>query len=204
MSLAPPDPAMRFPLELRFKKIALAPQISVVDAGGELVLYVKQKAFRLREAVTIFADREQTRPLFTIAADRILDISAQYRIEDAAGNALGALKRHGLRSLWKAHYEVLRGGGAVLEIREESAWVKVLDGILGEIPVLGLLTGYLFHPAYRVTRTDTGEVVMRLRKEPSFFQARFSVEEVSPLAGVDTQLAVLGLLMMVLLERDRG
>jgi hypothetical protein len=195
---------IRFPLELRFKKIALSPQISVTDASGELVLYLKQKAFRLKEAVTVFADREQTRPLFTIAADRVIDISAQYDIADEAGHHLGALKRHGLRSLWKAHYEILRGGGSVLDIREENPWVKVMDGLVGEIPFLGLLTGYLFHPAYRITRADTGEAVMRLRKEPALFQSRFTLEALSPLEPVDTDLAVLGTLMMILLERDRG
>jgi len=204
MSATATGTPLRFPLELRFKKIALSPQISVTDASGELVLYLKQKAFRLKEAVTVFADREQTRPLFTIAADRVIDISAQYDIADEAGSHLGALKRQGLRSLWKAHYEILRGGGAVLAIREENPWVKVMDGLVGEIPFLGLLTGYLFHPAYQLTRADTGEVVMRLRKEPALFQSRFTLEELAPLDAVDTDLAVLGALMMILLERDRG
>lgn len=197
-------PTLRFPLKLRFKKIALSPQISVTDATDELVLYVKQRAFKLKEAVTVFADREQTQPRFTIAADRIIDISAQYDIQDEAGNPLGALKRHGMRSLWKAHYEVLRGGGPVLVIREENPWIKVMDGLLGEIPVLGLLTGYLFHPAYRVTRADNGDTVMRLVKEPALFESTFALEEIAPLGGADTDLAVLSLLMMLLLERDRG
>ena len=39
---------MRFPLDLRFKIVAIAPQISVTDASGALLLYVKQKAFRLK------------------------------------------------------------------------------------------------------------------------------------------------------------
>jgi hypothetical protein len=79
-----------------------------------------------------------------------------------------------------------------------------MDGLVGEIPFLGLLTGYLFHPSYLVTRADTGEVVMRLRKEPALFQSRFTLEELAPLDPVDTDLAVLGALMMILLERDRG
>jgi glutamate-1-semialdehyde 2,1-aminomutase len=36
---------MKFPLDLRFKLFVVAPQISVVDAAGELLLHVKQKAF---------------------------------------------------------------------------------------------------------------------------------------------------------------
>ena len=46
---------MNFPLTLNFKKLALSPQISVTDASGRLLFYVKQKAFKLKEAVTVFA-----------------------------------------------------------------------------------------------------------------------------------------------------
>ncbi|HEX8432508.1 MAG TPA: hypothetical protein VF625_14555, partial [Longimicrobium sp.] len=62
---------MRFPLNLTFKILALAPQVFVRDADGELQLYVRQKALKLKEAVTVFADEAQTRVLYTINADRI-------------------------------------------------------------------------------------------------------------------------------------
>jgi hypothetical protein len=40
----PPEAApLQFPLSLSFKIIALAPQISVTDAAGQLIGYVRQK-----------------------------------------------------------------------------------------------------------------------------------------------------------------
>lgn len=86
---------MNYPLELSFKHIAIAPQLSVTDATGRLLFYVKQKAFKLKESVTVFADREQTQPVVTIAADRILDISATYNLQDLQGNTFGAVRRRG-------------------------------------------------------------------------------------------------------------
>ncbi|HEX2091298.1 MAG TPA: hypothetical protein VHG28_02805 [Longimicrobiaceae bacterium] len=195
---------MDFPLQLRFKTVAISPQISVTDASGSLLFYVKQKAFKLKEAVTVFADTEQTRPLYRIAADRVLDISAQYHFEDESGAPLGVLQRRGMRSLWRAHYEIHRGGGPILTIREENPWVKVIDGLLGEVPVLGLFTGYLFHPAYRVARADNDEVMLRARKQPALFEGRYTVERVAELSPNDETLAVLSVLMMLLLERGRG
>ena len=47
---------MNFPLDLRFKLLAIASQIAVTDAQGQLVYYAKQRAFKLKEAVTVFAD----------------------------------------------------------------------------------------------------------------------------------------------------
>ena len=75
---------MNFPLDLSFKKVALNPQVSVRDASGNVVLYTKQKAFKLKEAVTVFADEAQTRPLYTINADRVLDFNARYNIAEAS------------------------------------------------------------------------------------------------------------------------
>jgi hypothetical protein len=195
---------MRFPLDLRFKTIAVAPQLSVTDASGTLLLYVKQKAFTLKESVTVFRDEAQTRPIYRIAADRVLDISANYRIDDEGGTPLGTLRRLGMRSLWRAHYEVHRGGLPFLAIREENPWVKVLDGLLGEIPIIGLFSGYVLHPAYRLSRAGAEAPVLRAVKQPAFFEGRYTIEQVEELAPPDQTLAVLAVLMMLLLERRRG
>jgi hypothetical protein len=195
---------MDFPLRLEFKKIALAPQIRVTDAAGRLLFYVKQKAFKLKEAVTVFADAEQTQPLYTINADRVLDFSARYHINETSGFSLGTLQRQGRRSLWSAHYEVLRGGGSVMQIREENPWVKVGDALLTQIPIVGIFSGYLFNPAYLVTRADNGAPLMRVKKEKAFLEGSYSITRTGELSENDDRLAVLSVLMMVLLERSRG
>src|SRR3989304_9689551 len=89
--------------------MAWAPQRSVPDASGQQIFYVKQKLFKLKEAVNVFADSAQTRQLYTINADRILDFSAQYHFSDSNGAKLGSGKRHGMRSRWRARYNVLNG-----------------------------------------------------------------------------------------------
>lgn len=195
---------MRFPLSLRFKTIAVSPQISVTDASGQLIYYVKQKAFKLKEAVTVFADAEQTRAVYRITADRVIDISARYHIEDPSGVPLGAVQRLGMKSFWRAEYEVHRPAGPILRIREENPWAKVADSALSEVPFLGLLSGYLFHPAYRVFRADTAAVTMRLVKEPALWEGRYRIERLEELSPADEVLSLLSILMLVLLERRRG
>ncbi|HEX7049868.1 MAG TPA: hypothetical protein VF188_06610 [Longimicrobiales bacterium] len=194
---------MNYPLELSFKLISVSPQLSVVDATGQTLFYVKQKAFKLKESVAVFADREQTRPVATISADRILDISATYRFTDPNGNGFGAVRRRGLRSLWKSHYDVLRSDTECMSIREENGWIKLMDGIFSQIPILGILSGYLFHPTYIVRRTD-GTALLRVKKKPAFFEGRFGIEKVGEFDAEEEALAVLSILMMVLLERTRG
>lgn len=194
---------MNYPLRLSFKRISLGPQISVTDASGALVMYVKQKAFKLKEAVTVFADQGQTAPLFSINADRVMDFSAAYHIADARGGAIGMVKRQGVRSMWRAHYDISGPSSQPMTVREESPWVRVADGFTREIPILGMFAGYFFNPTYVVAGAN-GQPVMRLSKEPAFFDTSFKIEA---LAGLDPQteaLVVTSVLMIVLLERHRG
>jgi uncharacterized protein YxjI len=194
---------MRYPLSLSFKLFAISPQISVRDAAGELKIYVKQKAFKLKEAITVFADEQQTRPLFHINADRVIDFRARYHFTDAAGNPVGSIKRQGARSLWRARYDIEVDGQVAMTIQEENPWTKVFDALFSEIPVLGAFTGYVFNPAYSVMDTN-GQVLMRLVKEPAFLEGKFRIEEVVDVAEHDEVRVVLGMVMMLLLERRRG
>ncbi len=194
---------MQYPLQLSFKVLALAPQISVTDASNRLIFYVKQKLFKLKEAVTVYADEGQSHPLFTINADRIIDFSAQYHFTDHRGMTLGSVKREGMKSLWRARYNIMNGAAPTLTIREENPWVRVMDGIFGEIPVLGLLSGYLFHPAY-VVANGGDQTLMRLEKQPAFFESKFEIQKLAELDPTEETRILLSLLMMVLLERSRG
>lgn len=195
---------MNYPLEINFKLLALAQQLSVIDAQGNLIFYVKRKAFKLKEAIAVFADAEQTRPLYEINADRVIDFSARYNFTDNAGNVLGSIRRLGMRSFWKSHYEIEDRSGLALSLNEEDAWIKVFDSLFGGIPVVGALSGYLFHPAYLVARPD-GTVLLRMEKRPAFFEGKFSVERrAADIAPDEETRALLGMVTMVLLERSRG
>jgi hypothetical protein len=200
------DPYIRpfqYPLTLSFKILALAPQAMVRDATGELQFYVRQKLFKLKEAVTVFADEAQQQALYRLQADRIIDFSARYHISDVQGRDLGSVKQQGVKSLWRSHFDVLEGENTVLTIQEENPWIKVLDGLLGEVPVVGLFSGYLFNPSYIVARPD-GSPVLRLKKQPSLLESSFVIEKLGELGAHEERRAVLSLLMMVLLERGRG
>ena len=196
---------MDYPLQFRFKLLALASQIYVQDATGRTLCYVRQKMLRLREKVEVFTDEHQQHRRATIEADRIIDWSARYVIKDEFDNVLGSVGRRGLRSLWSAHYQVTRHGSdeAVFSIREENPFVKVLDGAIGELPVIGMFSGFFLHPRYVACRAD-GTPVMRLTKQKAFFEGRFDLVKLADLDREDEFLLVLSFLMMNLIERNRG
>ncbi|HEV3051760.1 MAG TPA: hypothetical protein VGX50_15750 [Longimicrobium sp.] len=194
---------MDYPLQLSFKLMALTPQIYVRDAAGRVRMYVKQKMFKLKENVTVFADEAQGQPLYHIKADRVIDFNARYTFTTADGREFGSVRRRGARSLLRAHYEIMQGNDVVLLIREANPWSKVGDALFGEIPVLGLFAGYVFHPVYTVTRAD-GTEVLRATKQPALWEGRYAVHRTADLSVEAEALGVLSLLMMLLLERRRG
>jgi len=195
---------MNYPLNFSFKLLALASQIYIRDANGNLLGYVKQKLLKLKEDINVFADEQQTQHLYNIKADRVIDFSANYNFTDSQGNRLGAIKRQGMRSLWKANYQITDpNGNLAFNVNEENGWVKVIDAFAGEILVLGMFTGYLFNPAYIISRPD-GSPVARLAKQPAFFEGKFQLEKQSDLANDEETRLILGVLTMTLLERARG
>ena len=196
---------IQYPLTLSFKILALASQATVTDATGRTVLYTKQKLLKFREHVEIFTDNSRSRLLAEIKANKVIDWSARYYSTDANGAPIGSVGRRGWRSIWKAHYEAFNPGDDQpdFSIQEENAWVKVADSLLGEIPVLGMFTGYFFHPSYMATRTH-GAPAMRMTKQAAFFEGRFQIEKLADLTPREELNLFLSFLMLVLLERSRG
>jgi uncharacterized protein YxjI len=195
--------SMKYPLKLTFKFWALAPQIAVEDAAGNSLFYVRQKLFKLKEVINVFADSQRTQLLYNIKADRIIDFSARYNFSDTMGQTLGAVKRRGWKSLWKAHYDIFDGDEVVFTVTEENPWVKVMDALFAEIPIVGMFTGYVFNPVYLVSRVS-GNTVMRLEKQPAFLSRIFTIKRVDQLSDREEVQILLSLLMMILLERQRG
>ena len=194
---------MQYPLDLRFKLFSLSQQITVCDASGNSILYVKQKMFRLKEKVEVFSDSSLKNKLFEINANRIIDFSANYKFTAADGSDWGAVRRHGMRSLWAAHYEVIEGNSVDMHIREENPWKRLLESLLGEIPIVGFIALYLLNPSYLITMAD-GTTAMRVTKKPSIFERYFVIEKISEVDQDDELRALLSLIMMVLLEKSRG
>jgi len=194
-----------YPLKLTFKLLAFAPQVYVIDSTGTQILYVKQKLFKLKEAVNIFSNDSQSQQLYSINADRIIDFSAKYNFTDMQGSNLGAVKRQGMASLWKATYQILEGDTELFKIQEENPWVKIGDALLSELPLVGIASGYILNPTYLVKKSGTDQVVMKLKKMPSFWGKEFEITKEDPgLQDREEQIILLSLLMMVLLERSRG
>lgn len=194
-----------FPVDFEFKITTLHNDFVAKNAHGNTVAYVRQKMFRFKEAVSVFSDESKSKELFHIKADRWIDFNAHYDLISSETNtSIGSLGRKGMKSLWKARYTVYdTAKNATFEISEMNPWAKVADGVVGEIPIISFFTGYLFHPKYGIY-DQQGNQIAQLSKLPSFWGRKFKLEEIQPISNVNKYQIMLSMMMIVLLERERG
>ncbi len=196
----------RYPLDLRFKLVALAPRIIVTDADGRDVCFVSQKTFKLKEDIQVFSDESRSTELYRIRADKVLDFSTTYAFtESATGRSIGAIRSKGWRSIWRATYEVVNANNQITHhIEEDNPWVKVADALVGELPVVGMFTGYFLHPSYSGIDVNTSQADMQIKKEPAFFESRYTLNNVGDMSPEDETRLLLSFMLMVQFMRRRG
>ncbi len=195
---------LQFPLQFKFQIMSLANDFVASDAQGTTVAYVRQKMFKFIDEIVVYSNESESQVDYRIKANKWIDFSAAYNFTNNEGRDVGKVARKGWSSMWKANYEIYSENHELRYIiREENGWIKVGDALFGEIPILGLFTGYMFNPSY-IVRTTQGEEVMRLKKESSFTGRKFNVTQLKELYDGENEKIVLGLMMMILLERRRG
>ena len=119
----------------------------VYDAAGNVVLYSKLKAFKLKEDIRLFANENEGAPLMAIRARSMLDWGASYDVYDLTssgaggftpgqtlqyaanadgGEKVGALRRKGLTSMVRDAWQILDAGDNVIGTISEDSTIKAL------------------------------------------------------------------------------
>ena len=108
----------------------------VYDGAGNLVLYSKQKAFKLKEDFRVYSDESRKEELLAIKTPQILDIGATYNVQDATtGRAVGAIRRKALKSILRDEWALLSSEGQeVGKLTEKSTGRAILSRFLKLIP----------------------------------------------------------------------
>lgn len=193
-----------YPLHLKFHISTLANDFSIKDNNGKNIAYVRQKMLRLKEKIEVFEDTSKSNKMYTIQTDQWLDFSATYGFKNQVNEEIGKISRKGWSSLWRARYHIInKENQDCMIISEGNAWVKVMDSFFGEIPILGIFTGYFFNPSYNISNTN-GQIVAQLKKQPSFWGRKFILNKLEELNTNEEEILLLGCMMMILLERRRG
>ncbi|MFN0112049.1 MAG: hypothetical protein ACKVZH_24570 [Blastocatellia bacterium] len=106
----------------------LGGKFEIFDPAGNVVLFSKMAAFKLKEDIRLYTDESMTTELVSIKARSIMDFSAAYDVVDSTtGQKIGALKRKGWKSMFKDEWIVMDAyDNEIGAIQEENAFLAFL------------------------------------------------------------------------------
>lgn len=111
-------------------------EFRVFDPAGTLILFSKQKAFKLREDIRVYADETLRSELLYIQARKIIDFRSAYDVVDSpTGEKIGGLKRKGLKSIVQDHWILMDAhDGEIGFVEEEGIVLSLLRRFINLIP----------------------------------------------------------------------
>ncbi len=176
----------------RRKFWALAGKVFVHNSAGELVCYVQQKLFKLKEDITVYRDESKSEPVLQIKARAIVDFSAAYDVIDvASGEKVGALKRRGFKSIVKDEWIVMDAAdNEIARLGEKSGWSAFLSRLIKLVP-----------QKYKITMSDGGAIAATIKQKFSFYVHKFDVEfaDVNEVF-FDRRLGLAGVILLLIIE----
>lgn len=110
-------------------------QFHVFNPQGEVILYSKQKAFRMKEDIRVYASEAMTEERLIISARQFIDFSAAYDVVDPQEDRkLGALRRKGFSSMFRDSWEFLdENDQPFAKLQEDSMMMAMLRRMLANL-----------------------------------------------------------------------
>lgn len=193
---------LKFPLDIKFHIATFSNDFSVTDANNQPLFYVREKMLSWRDVIKMYRDSSKKEELYHLRSNKLIDFQQTFTITDANGNIVGKARRKTLKSFWTATFHIYdTNDNHLYTIKERSGFVRMMDGIVGEIPVISFFSGYIFNPKYVLTNLN-GTEFMEVSKEPSFFGRKFKLNQFQ--TSNNDSLLILSFMMMLISDRNRG
>jgi uncharacterized protein YxjI len=185
---------------IRQKVLAIfGAKFHVFDPNGQLLLFCKQKAFKLKEDVRLFSDETMTTELMAIRTESILDISGSYAIIDSQRNVtLAYARRQGLKSIVKDSWTICDATGReVGKIVEDSTSAAIMRRLIGPLTQLFMPQGH--------TLEINGVPICRLQQNRNPFVRKVVVDLSADRANVlDRRVGIaIALILMIIESRQQ-
>ena len=173
----------------------LGAKFHIFDPEMNLVFFVQQKAFKLKEAITVYRDEAKTTPVLTIQARSRLDFGATYDVADASsGEKVGALRRKGLKSILQDEWHILdTGDNQIGMIKEDSMALALVRRFLSN----------LVPQSFTVTMGS--EEVAEFRQNFNPFVAKYDIDFTPDKQNLlDRRLGIAAVILLLAIEGKQG
>ena len=192
----------RFLLSQKLTLLVNRYEYFLYDSGeqGEQIAFVEQKRFAFREHITVWRNEHKSEVLFTVRAEKILDVHGKFLVEDAAGNVIGYCRKVFGTSLLRSTWEVRDGSDQLLFVaREKSPAVAIVRRILQFVPDIGDFANFF---PFNFIFERNGQIVGSHHRVWGSLADRYALEITDALKTLDRRLLLaLGILLDALQDR---
>ena len=171
---------------------ALTGKVRFYNPQEQLVLYVEQKMFRLREDIRIYGDEQKNQELLLIKARNIIDWAAVYDVLDQEINQkVGVLRRKGWQSMMRDEWEIL-------DVNDQPVG-SLYEDSLSQALLRRLLLGSLLPQNYDIKMGDSRVADLRQRFNMFAYQLDldFSMDQARRL---DRRLGIAAATLLAIIE----
>ncbi|MCK4810053.1 MAG: hypothetical protein KAS99_03840 [Candidatus Omnitrophica bacterium] len=164
----------------------------IMTPEGKLLLYCRQKLFKLREDLRVYSDPEKKKEVLHIQARQILDFSATYDVIDSeTKEKIGVLRRKGLRSMIRDNWEILD--------KNDNYLASIMEDSLAKAMIRRWLFNLLPQTYYMVNSSQSrlGEIKQFFNPFIHKFSMDFSADRAKSL---DRRLGLAAVILLLAIE----
>jgi uncharacterized protein YxjI len=143
----------------------------------QLIAFAQQKRLTFKEQVTFYSDTEKAEPIFTLRAEKVLDVHGKFIIEDMQGNRIGAFKKEFKASLVKSTWSILdTDDQPKLTLAENSLALALFRRFGGFIPIVGDLVEVVsWFLRYHFSFTDPNNQEVGKYRKTTLFRDHYAL-----------------------------
>jgi hypothetical protein len=169
----------------------------VYDAAGNVVLYSKMKAFKLKEDLRLYTGEDMKTEVLRIQAKSIIDFRAGYEVYDSlAGQRVGSLRRHGFKSMIRDEWSVMDANENVIAtVREDSQMLALIRRFI-EAATMFLPQKYHMEM--------NGQTIVTYQQNFNPFVKKLEVQVIDPQCKLDRRLALATGVLLSAIEGREG
>lgn len=166
----------------------------VKDEQGNTVMYSRQKAFKLREDMTVWADENQSRELLKIKTPQIMDFGATYFVTDStSGEEVGGLARQWSKSMIRDTWHLIGPDRQQVGMLQEKSLAGALVSRFANII-----------PQKYVIQTMEGARVVSIKQHFNPFVLKYTMTIDDLMPPIDRRLLIAMGILLCAIEGRQG
>ena len=139
---------------------------------GHMVAFAQQKRLAFKEKVMFYSDEAKTSVVFTMRAEKVMDVHGRYFVEDPSGKMVGSFRKNFTKSLLNSTWLMLGDNEQPkFVISESNHTIAILRRFVGFIPIIGELADIVmafFRYHFNFVDAATNQAVGKYQKTTLF------------------------------------